>query len=73
MSVLVYSVLDQTERRAKAFLKWTTIDLSSKLSLKCGGNVNYYKSVQHHIPTLSVKIREHADNFQNKSVGYPFS
>ena len=27
-------------------------DLSSKLSLTCGGNVNYYKSVHHPLPTL---------------------
>ena len=35
-----------------AFLKWTSIDLSSKLSLTYGGNVNYYKSVHHPIPKL---------------------
>ena len=29
-------------------------DLSSKLSLSYGGNVNYYKSVHHTIPTLAV-------------------
>ena len=38
--------------RGKAFLKWTSIDLSSKLSLTYGGNVNYYKSVNNPIPTL---------------------
>ena len=40
--------------RGKAFLKWTSIDLSSKLSLTYGGNVNYYKSVHHPIRTLPV-------------------
>ena len=41
----------------KAFLKKTgSIDLSSKLSLTYGGNVNYYKSVHHLIPTLPVPI-----------------
>ena len=40
-----------------------SIDLSSKLSLTCGGNVNYYKSVHH----------PHPGNFQNKSVNSPFS
>ena len=33
---------------------WTSIDISSKLSLTYGGNVNYYKSVHHPIPTLPV-------------------
>ena len=30
-----------SEVRGKAFLKWISIDLSSKLSLTYGGNVNY--------------------------------
>ena len=38
-----------SEVRTKAFLKWASIDLSSKLSLTYGGNVNYYKSVHHPI------------------------
>ena len=55
----------QTKGRRKAFLEWTDIDLSSKLSLACRGNVNYYKSVLHPILTL----REHPGNyFQNKLV-----
>ena len=33
---------------------WTSIDISSKLSLTYGGNVNYYKSVHHPIPTMPV-------------------
>ena len=41
------------------------------LSLTRGGNVNYYESVHHPIPTLA--NREHPDNFQNKSVKYPFN
>ena len=56
MSAQVYSVPDQTEVRRKAFLEWASIELSSKLSLTCGGNINYYKSVHHPIPTLSVGI-----------------
>ena len=36
-----------SEVRGKA-----SIDLSSKLSLTYGGNVNYYKSVHHPIPIL---------------------
>ena len=32
------------------------MDLYFKLSLTCGGNVNYYKSVHHPIPTLPVGI-----------------
>ena len=43
-----------SEVRGKAFLKWKSIDLSSKLSLTNGGNVNYYKSVHHPIPILPV-------------------
>ena len=37
-------------------MEWPSIDLSSKLSLTCYGNVNYYKSVHHPIPTLPVRI-----------------
>ena len=43
-----------SEVRGKTFLKWTSIDLSFKLSITYGGNVNYYKSVHHPIPTLPV-------------------
>ena len=56
MSAQVYSVPGQTEGRSKAFLEWKSIDLSHELSLTCGGNVNYYKSVHHPIPTLPVGI-----------------
>ena len=56
------SVLSQTERRMKPFLEWTSINLFSKLFLKCEINVNYYKSVHHPIPTLG--NREHPDNSQ---------
>ena len=56
MSARVYSVPGQTEWRKRAFLEWASIDLSSKLSLICGDNVNYYKSVDHPIPTLPVGI-----------------
>ena len=56
MSAQVYSVPSQTEGRRKAILEWKSIDLSSKLSLTCGDNVNYYKSVHHPIPTLPVGI-----------------
>ena len=31
-------------------MEWKSIDLSSKLSFTCGGNVNYYNSVHHPIP-----------------------
>ena len=44
------------EVRGKTFLKWTSIYLSSNLSLTYRGNVNYYKSVHHPIPTLPVGI-----------------
>ena len=36
------------------------------ISLTCGGNVNYYKSVYQPIPTH--ESREHPGNFQNESV-----
>ena len=71
MSAQVYSVPGQTEGRSKAFLEWKSIDLSHELSLTCGGNVNYYKSVHHPIPTRG--NREHPGNFQNKSVSSPFN
>ena len=48
----VFFQMSASEVRGKAFLKWTSIDLSCKLSLIYGGNVNYYKSVHHPIPTL---------------------
>ena len=51
MNAQVYSAPRQTEGRRKTFLEWTNIDLSSELSLTCGGNVNYYKSVHHTVPT----------------------
>ena len=57
MRAQVYSIPGQTEGIRKAFLEWTSIDLSSKLSHTCGGHVNYYKSVHHPIPTLPVGIK----------------
>ena len=56
MSAQANSVPGQTEGRREAFLGLTSIDISSKLSLSCGSNVNYYKSVHRAIPTLSVRI-----------------
>ena len=47
----------QTEGSTTTFVELTTIDLSSKLSLTCEGNVNYYKSVHHAIPTQPMGIR----------------
>ena len=55
MSAQLYSVPGQTEGK-KAFLEWTRIDLFSKLSLTCGSNVNYCKSVHNPIPTLRVGL-----------------
>ena len=66
MRAWVYSVPGQIEGRRKAFLESKSIDLSSKLSLTCGGNVNYYESVHHPIPTCGNK--EDLDNFPNTSV-----
>ena len=56
MSARVHSVPGQTKGRSKAFLEWTGINLSSKLSLTCGGSVNFYKSVHPPIPTLPAGI-----------------
>ena len=39
MTAQLYSVPGQTERRRKDFLEWKGLDLSSKLSLTCVGNV----------------------------------
>ena len=55
MSAQVYSVPDQTDGRMRASLEWTIIYLSSKLSLTCKGNANYYKSFHHPILTLPVE------------------
>ena len=71
MSAQVYSVPGKTEARRKAFLEWKIIDLSHELSLTCGGNVSYYKSVHHPIPTR--ENREHLGNFRNKSVSSAFN
>ena len=38
-------------------MEWANVDSSSKLSLTRRGNINYYKSVHHPIPTLPVGIR----------------
>ena len=65
MSIQVFSVPGQTEGKRKTFFKWKSMDLSYQISLTCGVNVNYYKSVDHSIPTC--ENRKHPDNFQNKS------
>ena len=71
MNAQVYSVPGQTEGRRKALLEWKSIEVFYKLSLTCGGNVTYYKSVHHPIPTR--QNSEHPGNFQNKSVSSPFN
>ena len=50
----------------------SVVDLSSKL-ITHGGNINYYKSVNHPIRSLSMRTGEHPGNFQNKSVNSPFN
>ena len=47
------------------------MELTYELSLTCGDNVNYYKSVHHPIPTN--ESMEHPGNFQNKSVSSVFN
>ena len=71
MSAQVYSVPGQTEGRSKIVLGWKSIDLSHELSLTCGGNANYYKSVHQPIPTR--ENMEYPRNFQNKSVSSAFN
>ena len=71
MSAQVYSVPSKTEGRMEAFLEWKSIDLSHELSLTCWSYVNYYKNVDHLIPTG--ENREHPGNFQNKSVSSAFN
>ena len=71
MGAQVFSVPGQTERRRKAFLEWKSIDLSYELSLTCGGNVNYCKSIHHSIPIR--ENREHPGILQNKSVSSAFN
>ena len=56
MSAQVYSSPAQGAGRRKAFLEWTDIDISYKLSLACGSNVNYFKNVNQDVPTLPVGI-----------------
>ena len=67
----IYLVPGQTAGKRKAFLELKSTDLSYKLSLTCGGNVNYYKCVHRSISTRW--DREHVGNFQNKSLSSPFN
>ena len=71
MSVQVYSVPSKTKGRRKALLEWKSIELPNELSLTCGDNAKYYKSVHH--PISSPDNKEHPANFQNKSVSSAFS
>ena len=72
MSAQVYSASNQTEGRRRAFLEWTSIDLSSKLSFTCGGNVNYYKGLSSYSYSACGN-REHPGTFENKSTSPSFS
>ena len=71
MSAQTHSVPGQTEEKSKTFFEWKSIDLSYELSLTCGINVNYYKSIHHPIPTRENK--KHPGNFRNKLVSSTFS
>ena len=75
MSAQVYSVPGQTEGRSGMengkMGEWKSIDLSHKLSLTCGTNANYYKSV--HQPIHTRENGEHPGNFQNESLSSAFS
>ena len=65
MNAQGYSAPGQTEGKRKTFFEQKSIDLSYELSLTCGVNVSYYKSVDHPIPTPENK--KQPGNFQNKS------
>ena len=56
MSAKYILYLAKRKGEGRPFLKRTSIDLSSKLSLKYWGIVNLYKSVHHPLSTLSVGI-----------------
>ena len=58
MSTQVHTVPGQAEGRREASLERTSIDLSSKLSITCGLNVNYYKAAYHPISILPVGIEK---------------
>ena len=64
MSVQVYSAPGQTEGTRKDFLEWTRLEIS----LTCGSNVNYDKSVHHPIPTLPMGIGNTLENFKKISM-----
>ena len=55
-----------------ARLEWTSIDLSSKLSLTSGDNVNCYQCSSSY-SFSDCGNNEHPGNFQNKSVSSPFN
>ena len=40
----------------RSFLEEESIDLSSKISVTCGGNISHYKSVHHRLSTLPLRI-----------------
>ena len=61
MNALVYSVPSQTEEKRKTFFEWKRIDIPFELSVTCGVNVDYYKSVHHLIHTC--ENREQPSNF----------
>ena len=62
MSAQVYSVPLQTEGRSKVHLERKMHRLFPLLSLICGGNAYYYKSVHQPIPTN--ENREHLAIFK---------
>ena len=69
MNTQVYFLPGQTEGRRKALLEWKSIDLFYELT--CGGNVNWFKSVHHPIPTR--ENRKHPGNFQSKCASSAFN
>ena len=67
MIAYVYSVLGQTEGRKKAFMKCKSINVSYKLSLTCGGNINYVSNVNYvNIKSVHHPFHTHENREQPK-------
>ena len=56
MSAKYILFLAKLKGEKRPFLEGASIDLSSKVSLTYGGNVNHYKGVHHPFSTLPVGI-----------------
>ena len=71
MSVQVYSIPGETQGKRKAFLEWTSIDLSSKLSVTCEGNERLFLEGARRRATLWNYPQKHLVVIKDKKL-YPF-